>query len=95
MRQFTSIEGSPSKEKCCFIKWGKNVQTLAIGTEKGVITFYSKIAKRKIPCVNKHSKKIVAADWNNQGILMTVGNDNTITFSNASGDTIYTMADFR
>mmetsp|Transcript_65548 Transcript_65548/g.55628 ORF Transcript_65548/g.55628 Transcript_65548/m.55628 type:complete len:122 (-) Transcript_65548:1191-1556(-) len=95
MRQFTSIEGSPSKENCCFIKWGKNVQTLAIGTEKGVITFYSKIAKRKIPCVNKHSKKIVAADWNSQGILLTVGLDNTLTLSNASGDTIFTMADFR
>jgi len=45
--------------------------------------------------VNKHSKKIVAADWNSQGILLTVGLDNTITFSNASGDTVYTMADFR
>jgi len=87
-KQYTSIEGSNSKDKCCFIKWGKNVATLAIGTEKGVITFYSKTAKRKIPCVNKHSKKIISWDWNNNGQLLTVGLDKTITISNASGDTV-------
>ena len=50
--------------------------------------FFNKQNQRKIPCVGKHSKKIVTGSWNSEGILITGAEDKILTLSNSTGDTV-------
>lgn len=60
---------------------------LVFGTDKGLLTFYYKKKLNVIPCVGKHTKKIISGDWNNEGLLVTGAEDNMLTISKANGDT--------
>ncbi len=46
------------------MKWSKTHPVLTFGNEKGYLNFYLKKSKRKIPTMGKHSKKVIAGDWN-------------------------------
>jgi len=37
--------------------------------------------------MGKHSKKIISGDWNNEGLLITGGEDKIMTISNYNSDT--------
>ena len=79
----------PSKKDfASFIKWSSTSPVLAIGTEKGSLVFFNKQNQRKIPCVGKHSKKVNTGYWNSEGILITGAEDNILTLSNSTGDTV-------
>ena len=77
-----------NKDKPSFIRWAKNYPTLAIGTEKGFIYYYSKKTDKIVPCSLNHSKKIISGDWNDEGNLATGGEDKMIAVTNRVGDPI-------
>jgi len=58
-----------TKEKATFAKWSKTHPVLAIGTDKGGLTFYNKKNQKKIPTMGKHTKKVISGDWNKEGFL--------------------------
>jgi WD repeat-containing protein 19 len=70
-----------------FIRWSKTHAVLAIGSEKGALTFYNKQTQRKIPTVGKHSRTVNTGDWNEQGYLITGAEDRILTVSTHNGDT--------
>lgn len=67
----TDMEIEP-KYKNSYIKWSKTNPVLAIGNEKGNIAFYNKKTQKKVPTMGKHSKKILAGDWNKEGLLSKI-----------------------
>jgi WD repeat-containing protein 19 len=77
-----------NKDKPTLIKWAKNYPTLAIGSEKGYIYYYSKKTDKIVPCGLNHSKKIISGDWNDEGNLATGGEDKMIAVTNRVGDPI-------
>ena len=87
-RAFNQVNISNQKDKVSFCKWSKTNPVLAFGTEKGALIFYAKKNQRIIPCIGKHSKRIVTGDWNKEGFLMTAGDDKIMTLSNMNGDTV-------
>eukprot|EP00357_Protocruzia_adherens_P031508 CAMPEP_0115034576 /NCGR_PEP_ID=MMETSP0216-20121206/40747_1 /TAXON_ID=223996 /ORGANISM="Protocruzia adherens, Strain Boccale" /LENGTH=1399 /DNA_ID=CAMNT_0002413515 /DNA_START=36 /DNA_END=4235 /DNA_ORIENTATION=- len=87
-KHYTEIEVSSGRDRATFIKWARTHSVLAIGTEKGAIVFYNKKTQRKIPVVGKHSKKVITGDWNNEGHLVTGGEDKMLSVSNTVGDAI-------
>lgn len=63
------IETDTQKAKASWLKWSHTHSTLAFGTDKGTVIFYSKKNKKKIPTMGKHTKKVICGDWNNEGLL--------------------------
>lgn len=57
------------KSRVSLIRWSKTHPCLAIGTDKGGLAFYNKKNQKKIPTMGKHSKRIIAGDWNKEGLL--------------------------
>lgn len=60
---------------------------LAIGNDKGGLMFYNKRNSKKIPTVGKHLKKVLTGDWNDEGFLITGGEDKILTVSTYNSDT--------
>lgn len=88
-RRFQEIELHSNKDNASFISWSKTHPVLAIGTEKGSLTFLNRKSQRKIPCISKHGKKVIAGDWSagGQGLLITCSTDKMLTVSTHTGDT--------
>lgn len=76
------------KDLASYIVWSTTQPVLAIGTEKGSLVFFNKKNQRKIPCVGKHSKKVITGAWNQAGLLISGAEDKILTVSNATGDTV-------
>ena len=74
------------KFKATFIKWSKTHPTLAIGTDKGSLIFFNKSNQKKVPTMGKHAKKITTGDWNDEGLLITGGEDKILTISNHTSE---------
>ena len=70
------------------VKWSRESNVLCIGTEKGTLVFYNKKGQRKIPCVGKHSKKVLYGDWNGSGEILTGAEDKMLVVSNTTGDAV-------
>ena len=87
-KAFSQVSFEKAKDKITLIRWGKQNSVLAIGTEKGYLLLYNKKNQRIIPCLGKHTKKIVTGDWNKEGYLITGGEDKLLTISNVNGDTV-------
>ena len=87
-KSVTEIDMPSKKDFASFIKWSSTSPVLAIGTEKGSLVFFNKQNQRKIPCVGKHGKKVTTGCWNSEGILITGAEDNILTVSNSTGDTV-------
>ena len=68
-----------NKDEPTFIKWGKNIPILFIGTNNGIIYFYNKKTDKITPVSMSHSKSIIAADWNDEGNLVTGDKNKTIS----------------
>jgi len=86
VKTYTPIEVSGQKDRVTFIKWSHTLPVLAIGSEKGSMTYYNKSTQRKIPTVGKHSRRIVTGDWSNEGIIVTGSDDKTLSASNSQGE---------
>lgn len=87
-KSVTEIDMPSKKDLASFIKWSGTLPVLAIGTEKGSLVFFNKQNQRKIPCVGKHSKKVITGSWNSDGTLITGAEDKILTVSNSTGDTV-------
>lgn len=81
------VNTQTTNDHVSFIKWCKTLPVLVFGTEKGLLTFYFKKKLNVIPCVGKHSKRIISGDWNGDGLLVTGSEDSMLTISKANGDT--------
>lgn len=86
-RSYTQIEVG-NRDKTSFVKWSYGEPVLAIGSEKGAITYFNKATQKKIPTVGKHSRNVMTGDWSHTGFLVTGSSDRTLTVSNKSGDTL-------
>ncbi len=82
------VNTQTSGDHVSFIKWSRTMPVLVFGTEKGLLTFYYKKKLNVIPCVGKHSKRVISGDWNNDGLLVTGAEDNMLVISRANGDTL-------
>ncbi|KAI8831390.1 hypothetical protein BC829DRAFT_409646 [Chytridium lagenaria] len=71
--------------------WSLNSDVLAVGSQKGNLLLYNRRTSKKIPVMGKHSKAIVCAAWNKEGLLACGSLDFTFTLSNMTGDTWSTM----
>ena len=72
-----------------FIKWSRHGPQLAVGSEKGNLLIYRKDNRKLIPVAGKHSnKRITCGAWSNDNKLALGGEDQTMTLSNAEGDTV-------
>ncbi|KAG7395718.1 WD repeat-containing protein 19 [Phytophthora boehmeriae] len=71
-----------------FARWSKEGSLLAVGTQKGNLVLYSKITRKLVPVVGKHSRRIVCGSWNGDDTLVLGGEDRMLTVSNPQGDTI-------
>lgn len=80
------MEVDNQKFKATFMKWSKSHSVLAIGTDKGSLIFYNKISQKKVPTMGKHAKKIITGDWNEEGLLITGGEDKILTVSNYTSE---------
>ncbi|XP_013417652.1 WD repeat-containing protein 19 [Lingula anatina] len=76
------------RDSLTFLLWSKTGQQLSIGTAKGNLMIYNHQTSRKIPILGKHTKKITCGAWSSQNLLALGSQDNTLTISNAEGDTI-------
>ncbi|CAD8104509.1 unnamed protein product [Paramecium primaurelia] len=83
------IELDNVKAKVSYARWSKSHGILAIGSDKGGVLFYTKKQAKKLPTMGKHSKKIISGDWNNEGYLITSGEDKFLTVSNYNAETIF------
>jgi WD repeat-containing protein 19 len=63
LRKFQDIELASNKDSATFIQWSKTHPVLVVGTEKGSLVFFNRKSQRKIPCISKHSKKVIEGDW--------------------------------
>ena len=66
------IELDEKKSKASFAKWSKTHPVLAIGSDKGALTFFNKKNSKRIPTMGKHTKKIISGDWNKDGQLSNI-----------------------
>ncbi|CAD8171970.1 unnamed protein product [Paramecium pentaurelia] len=87
--QLIQIELDNQKAKVSYAKWSKSHGILAIGSDKGGLLFYTKKQAKKLPTMGKHSKKIISGDWNNEGYLITSGEDKFLTVSNYNSETMF------
>ncbi|RLN52430.1 hypothetical protein BBJ29_007206 [Phytophthora kernoviae] len=71
-----------------FARWSKEGSLLAVGTQKGNLVLYSKVTRKLVPVVGKHSRRIVCGSWNGDDTLVLGGEDRMLTVSNPQGDTI-------
>ncbi|ETM43841.1 hypothetical protein L914_10843 [Phytophthora nicotianae] len=71
-----------------FARWSKEGSLLAVGTQKGNLVLYSKITRKLVPVVGKHSRRILCGSWNGDDKLVLGGEDRMLTVSNPQGDTI-------
>lgn len=76
------------KNKITWLKWSKTHPVLTFSNDKGYINFYTKTSKKKIPTMGKHSKKVLAGDWNDDGLLVTGSEDKTITISSYKSENV-------
>ena len=81
------VNTQTSNDKVSFLRWSRSRPVLVFGTEKGLLTFYYKKKLNAIPCVGKHSKKVISGDWYGDD-LVTGGEDNMLTISKVNGDTV-------
>ena len=88
-RKFQDIDLASTKDKATYISWSTQAPVLAIGSEKGSVTFFNRKSNRKIPCISKHGKKVSVGDWNQEGNLITGSDDKILTVSNQTGDTLH------
>ncbi|CAK84014.1 unnamed protein product (macronuclear) [Paramecium tetraurelia] len=87
--QVIQVELDNPKAKVSYAKWSKSHGILAIGSDKGGLLFYTKKQAKKLPTMGKHSKKIISGDWNNEGYLITSGEDKFLTVSNYNSETMF------
>jgi WD40 repeat protein len=71
-----------------FARWSKEGSLLAVGTQKGNLVLYSKVTRKLVPIVGKHSRRILCGSWNGDDKLVLGGEDRMLTVSNPQGDTI-------
>lgn len=71
-----------------FARWSREGSLLAVGTQKGNLVLYSKITRKLVPVVGKHSRRIQCGSWNGDDKLVLGGEDRMLTVSNPQGDTI-------
>ncbi|GMF16755.1 unnamed protein product [Phytophthora lilii] len=71
-----------------FARWSREGSLLAVGTQKGNLVLYSKITRKLVPVVGKHSRRILCGSWNGDDKLVLGGEDRMLTVSNPQGDTI-------
>ena len=77
-----------NKDEPTFIKWGKNIPILFIGTNNGIIYFYNKKTDKITPVSMSHSKSIISADWNDEGNLVTGDKNKTISVTTVKGEAL-------
>lgn len=76
-----------------FLKWSKTSNHLAIGTCGGNLVLYCLDTRKKIPVIGKHTATVLCGAWSERGddssnVLVLASEDQTITFSNISGETL-------
>uniref|UniRef100_H3HC99 Anaphase-promoting complex subunit 4 WD40 domain-containing protein n=1 Tax=Phytophthora ramorum TaxID=164328 RepID=H3HC99_PHYRM len=71
-----------------FARWSREGSLLAVGTQKGNLVLYSKVTRKLVPVVGKHSRRILCGSWNGDDKLVLGGEDRMLTVSNPQGDTI-------
>lgn len=71
-----------------FARWSREGSLLAVGTQKGNLVLYSKVTRKLVPIVGKHSRRIHCGSWNDDDKLVLGGEDRMLTVSTPQGDTI-------
>ncbi len=71
---------------------GINHPILPYSLAKGAVYLYS-VPGASVQCVlGKHTKAISAAEWSSDGLLFCLAQDDTVTVSNAAGDTLRSLS---
>ncbi|XP_034544746.1 WD repeat-containing protein 19 [Notolabrus celidotus] len=87
VNKISKIE-SGMRDQMSFILWSKMSPLLAVGTVKGNLLIHNQQTSRKIPVLGKHTKKITCGCWSTQNLLALGSDDNSLSISNAEGDTV-------